>query len=601
MKKVFTYISMLVFLLMLPVLPVRAQAAEVEGSYTNIMNHTITWAYDTETKTVTVGGQAELLRDPEIEMYPWDAYAAEIETFILEEGITSVSTGMMQAYTSLKTVHLPSTVGMMMSVFADCASLETVVLADGLDSIDGGMFRNCAALRNIVLPASMQIVEIDAFSGCYGIEAFQVAEGNSTLSVGEKGELIKDGWLLEVPAGVTGDYVVPSDVTDIYSTAFELCREATSITIPDTIESLNFWAFKDCPVPVVVFQGNAPDGFDLFGTCGVETVYYPTDNETWTEEVMKKLQNRTDIEWVPECCREGHSWSEWSVVSEATASAAGEKIRSCGTCGKEETEMIPATGETEPVVPPTEDNEPIVPPTEDNEPIVPPTEDNEPIVPPTEDNEPIVPPTEDNEPIVPPTEDNEPVTPPAEDEEPVAPPDKPIGNPFADVSADAYYYDAVLWAVEEGITTGMSATAFAPDGTCTRGQIVTFLWRANGSPDPTSDRNPFQDVTAADYYYKAVLWAVEQGITTGMSETTFAPDASCTRGQVATFLHRSQGKAASDGENTFSDIASGAYYYDAVLWAVENNITNGMGNGTFAPDAPCTRGQIVTFLFRTLA
>ena len=173
--------------------------------------------------------------------------------------------------------------------------------------------------------------------------------------------------------------------------------------------------------------------------------------------------------------------------------------------------------------------------------------------------------------------------------------------PFEDVLPDAYYFDPVKWAVGEKITTGMSATVFAPDATCTRAQIVTFLWRAKGSPAPTSGENPFTDVPADQWYTDAVLWAVEEGITSGMTETTFAPDAPCTRGQVATFLHRCQDKPASDGKNIFTDIASGAYYYDAVLWAVENGITNGMGDGTFAPDAPCTRGQIVTFLFRTLA
>ena len=175
-----------------------------------------------------------------------------------------------------------------------------------------------------------------------------------------------------------------------------------------------------------------------------------------------------------------------------------------------------------------------------------------------------------------------------------------MGNPFTDVAEDAYYYDPVLWAVEGGITTGMSDTTFAPDGTCTRAQIVTFLWRACGSPKPASGNNPFTDVPAGQWYTDAVLWAVEAGITTGTSATTFSPDAGCTRGQVATFLWRTFGEPESNTGNIFSDIASGAYYYNAVLWAVENGITNGMGDGTFAPDQTCTRGQIVTFLFRAM-
>lgn len=173
-------------------------------------------------------------------------------------------------------------------------------------------------------------------------------------------------------------------------------------------------------------------------------------------------------------------------------------------------------------------------------------------------------------------------------------------NPFEDVRFFQWYTEPVLWAVEAGITNGMDATHFVPDGTCTRAQIVTFLWRANGSPKATSNNNPFYDVPMGQWYTDAVLWAVEMGITTGTSAMTFSPDAGCTRGQVATFLWRSQNQPSTKGSNIFADIAQGTYYYDAVLWAVEQGITNGMGDGTFAPDATCTRGQIVTFLYRCM-
>ena len=173
--------------------------------------------------------------------------------------------------------------------------------------------------------------------------------------------------------------------------------------------------------------------------------------------------------------------------------------------------------------------------------------------------------------------------------------------PFIDVPNGAWYLQPVFWAVSKGITNGIDATHFDPNGTCTRAQIVTFLWRANGSPKPASGSNPFTDVPAGQWYTDAVLWAVEKGITTGTSATTFSPDARCTRGQVATFLWRAQGKPASGGQNIFTDVAADAYYSNAVLWAVEKGITNGMGDGTFAPDATCVRGQIVTFLYRAMA
>ena len=178
--------------------------------------------------------------------------------------------------------------------------------------------------------------------------------------------------------------------------------------------------------------------------------------------------------------------------------------------------------------------------------------------------------------------------------------DNSMLNFFVDVPADAYYYDAVLWAAEEGITGGVDATHFAPNATCTRAQAVTFLWRAAGSPAPKSSEMPFTDVAAGSYYYDAVLWAVENGITKGTSDTTFTPNAKCTRAQIVTFLWRSQKSPASDSVNPFTDVAADAYYSSAVLWAVENGITAGTTATTFSPNNDCTRAQIVTFLFRCL-
>ena len=171
-------------------------------------------------------------------------------------------------------------------------------------------------------------------------------------------------------------------------------------------------------------------------------------------------------------------------------------------------------------------------------------------------------------------------------------------NPFVDVPAGSYYEDAVIWAVDKGITTGTSATTFNPNGICTRAQAVTFLWRAAGSPAAKSAVMPFADVKAGSYYYDAVLWAVEQGITKGTSDTTFSPDATCSRAQIVAFLWRSEKSPAAGTANPFADVKSTAYYADAVLWAVKEDITKGTTSTTFSPDADCTRAQIVTFLYR---
>ena len=179
---------------------------------------------------------------------------------------------------------------------------------------------------------------------------------------------------------------------------------------------------------------------------------------------------------------------------------------------------------------------------------------------------------------------------------------KANGNPqtgvFVDVTTGSYYEDAVDWAVENGITKGTDDTHFSPDGICTRAQAVTFLWRAAGSPEPKTNTMPFTDVNAGSYYYDAVLWAVENGITKGTSDTTFSPNMTCSRAQIVAFLWRSEKSPAAGTANPFADVKSTAYYADAVLWAVREDITKGTTNTTFSPDADCTRAQIVTFLWR---
>ena len=169
-------------------------------------------------------------------------------------------------------------------------------------------------------------------------------------------------------------------------------------------------------------------------------------------------------------------------------------------------------------------------------------------------------------------------------------------SPFSDVSTSAYYYEAVKWAQKKGITGGIGNGLFGPNQPCTRAQIVTFLWRAAGSPEPKS-MSSFSDVSADSYYAKAVAWAVENGITTGTGDGKFSPDATCTRAQSVTFLFRAIGKLV-DSKAEFSDVLTDSYYANAVAWAVENGVTNGIGNGLFGPDNSCTRAQIVTFLFR---
>lgn len=175
---------------------------------------------------------------------------------------------------------------------------------------------------------------------------------------------------------------------------------------------------------------------------------------------------------------------------------------------------------------------------------------------------------------------------------------KPTVGGFNDVFEGDYYADPVVWAVENNITSGVGNGKFAPNSNCTREQIVTFLWRANGSPEPKTTVNPFTDVGQSSYAYKAILWAVENNITSGTGDGKFSPGASCTRDQTVTFLWRSEGSPTAASGSSFTDVKNGDYFADAVAWAVANNITSGVGNNRFNPRGTCTRGQIVTFLYR---
>ena len=177
----------------------------------------------------------------------------------------------------------------------------------------------------------------------------------------------------------------------------------------------------------------------------------------------------------------------------------------------------------------------------------------------------------------------------------------PWPNPFVDVTQERYYYTPVRWAADAGVTAGVDSTHFAPASTCTRGQVVTFLWRAYGCPAPQSAQCPFEDVSPQRYYYQAVLWAAEQGITDGVDATHFAPDRTVTRGQLVTFLWRAEGCPAGVGTNPFADVERGRFYYDAVLWAAKAGITTGVDATHFRPNQSCTRGQVATFLYREFA
>ena len=295
-----------------------------------------------------------------------------------------------------------------------------------------------------------------------------------------------------------------------------------------------------------------------------EVVAEPTCEEAGVQGRYCQICFEEEYEEIPAL---GHDWGEWEVVTEPTCEAEGEQVRVCANCGEEETEAIAALGHD------WDDGVVTVAPTLISEGEMLYTCKNDPSHTKTE--------------VLPKLSECD-----GEDECP--------SKAFTDVdrSPESWSHEPIDWAVLMNITKGTSTTTFSPDKACTRAQAVTFLWRASGCPAPKTADSPFEDVTLDMWYADAVLWAVEQGITNGTSETTFSPDDTCTRAQIVTFLWRMHGQPEAKSASSFDDVPADAYFVKAVDWAVERGITNGTSETTFEPDVDCTRAHIVTFLYR---
>ena len=448
------------------------------------------------------------------------------------------------------------------SVFTHCYSLKSVNIPESVKSIGESAFYWCRSLTSITIPKNVTSIGEKAFYNCGSLNEIWVDEANQYYSSDANGVLFnkEKTKLIQCPENYYGKCELP-DGANIYSSSYE---------IPDGVIIIGDSAFANCfdlryliiPETVSIIGESA---FSKTGSNSLE-IYYSGSEEAWHEIAV-------------------------GFDNVALTDSLINKLIHFNYSKSEEEPTEPSEEPTEPSEEPSEPSE---------EPSEPSEETTEPSEEPSEPSEESTEPSE--APSYPSEEPSEPSEEPSEPTDQPNEPETPTENPFTDVKESDYFATPVLWAVGKNITNGMSATSFAPNAPCTRGQIVTFLWRACGSPEPTSTKNNFKDVKAGEYYYKAVLWAVENGITTGLSATTFGPNATCTRGQVATFLWRSQGEPApTSTNNPFPDVKTNDYYFNAVLWAVENDVTQGVGGGKFAPNASCTRGQIVTFLYRAIA
>lgn len=518
----------------------------------------------------------------------------------LPQGLTTIDSGAFCACKSLTRIVIPEGVTELDSTFAHCSGLRHIILPSNLQRIGRGTFWACTALDDIEIPESVTTIGPLAFSGCSALERFVIPKNTTRIDYGAlagcpeltsiqvaadnpcyindiSGVLFSrdKSELVQYPAGLSGIYTIPDGVTRIGEFAFEGCSKLTGVILPKSVMQLGDSAFANCSGGMkLCFLGDAPQTeehtFNLWSyyidaASGGPTyeadvsdliICYTEGSTGWTEPTWADFPTAI---WNGKTVPHTHSYT--AVVTAPTCTEQGYTTFTCTICNTSyQDSYIDALGHS----------------------------------------------WDTGRVTTAPTVEKEGkrtftcIRCGAVKTETIAKL-PPVIVAFSDVENDAYYAVPVNWAVAKNITNGTSATTFEPDATCTRGQIVTFMWRAAGQPIPNRTENPFRDVTERDYYYAAVLWAVENGITTGTSETTFSPSDGCTRGQVATFLWRYEGKPRVVGSNPFADVRAKEYYYDAVLWAVGCAITNGTSATTFEPKATCTRGQIVTFLYRDVA
>ena len=530
----------------------------------------------------------------------------------------------------------------LLPAFLDCVNLKNIFIPSGLNTIGRYAFSGCDNLESIMLPNTVTSIGEGAFSLCSNIKTIAVENDNPAYCVVDNVLFNKDkSTLIFYPCGKNdSSYIVPHNVTSIDRWAFSMCKNITAVTLPYGLSSIGYDAFMGCEnlrniilpnsitsiedeafygcksleminlpnkikeIEDETFYGctslksvNIPEsvktmGSSAFALCdGITDVYYVGSTAQWNainfgvyNEALIKANVHTGshiheytyyIISNPTCIQTGyitykcltcnyqdsrahgealghnyinglcircgakdpnaHTHKYVETVTKPTCTEKGYTTYTCSVCGDSyKGSYTDALGHSYVGGVCTRCN--------------------------------------------------------AKD-----PNYKPTG--FTDIPSDAFYANAVKWAVENEITTGVGNNRFDPNGQCTRGQVVTFLWSAAGKPTVSANVS-FSDVQPGAFYYEAVKWAVANGITTGVGGNRFAPNDTCTRGQVVTFLHRAANSPAASTISSFTDVPSTAFYYNAVNWAVANGITNGTGNGRFSPNDTCTRGQVVTFLYR---
>ena len=471
----------------------------------------------------------------------------------LPDSVTNIGNGAFDNCSSLASITLPDSVTSLGNgAFSWCDSLASVTLSDSMTSIGQQTFEFCSSLTTITIPNSVTSIGDHAFYGCDGLAsitipnsvtsiedyAFMYCSSLAAITLSNSVTSIGDGAFYGCSNLTT--IALPDSVTSIGDYAFCDCSSLTAITIPDSVTDLGAYAFSGCSSLATVTIPNSVTsiGEGAFSWCNSLTdVYYAGSEAEWNAITIQPYNGYLTNATIHYGKETTHTHSYTSVVTAPTCTAKGYTTYTC-SCGNSYVDNYTnALGHNYSNGKCTRCSA---------------------------------------------ADPNYKV---------------PTAVTFSDVAAKAYYADAVQWAVENKITNGTDDTHFSPDQGCTRGQVVTFLWRAAGSPKVSGDAG-FVDVKSTDYFYDAVKWAVANGITNGTDATHFSPSATCTRAQVVTFMYRANGSPTTSGSCAFVDVKSSDYYYNAVIWAVANEITNGTDATHFSPSDTCTRAQVVTFLYR---
>ena len=533
-----------------------SEAVTALGTY----GDNITWKISNDTLIITGSGVLSDL--PDGEQAPWSPYADQIYALSLPEGLTGIGRGVFLGCRNLESVTIPEGVAFLGNdAFNACLNLKSVSIPGSVETIGDGAFCTCSKLKSVTIPEGVRSIGAEAFIHCYALEKVTLPDSLEHIGGGAfidtayendpknwTGDLLYLGnWAINADENI-GEADIRPGTKGLADMIFYECG-LSRVTIPDSVEIIGSGAFRGCrnlrdvtiPKSVCILGDGAFDAcISLQHVTFSEGLVYIGSFAFSSCSALTRAELPAGVTFIGDGVFYDSTRLAGLTVLSKDCFFDTEGVEPDAILGNPSGTVIYGYKGATAEAYAKEHGYRFVALSEK--------------------------------------------------------------VPFVDVPANAFYTDPVAWAVDNEITNGVDDTHFGPDRACTRGQVVTFLWRAAGCPEPETPKTAFTDLKPGAFYEKAVAWAVENRITNGTSATAFSPDKPCTRGQIVAFLYRfKESPAVEKADSPFTDLKPGAFYEDAVAWAVANKITNGMTPTTFVPDATCTRGQVVTFLYRATA